>query len=135
MKEIYRDTGLVEGSHGGGNAASALVDLSGNVDFVITYAIGRLLENTTQDTSGVVTAQTENTLTASGVTWDLNDTYILYVGATKNAVISRTEVCRQSAFAYPEWELGERGIHPDHEDKDEREMRPGTGVRPTKLRR
>lgn len=121
-KEVYRDEGLLTGTHQGSDAASALYDP--DVHFNITYAIGRLLENTTQDTSGLVTAHTLNTATATGVTWDNGDSYVLYVGATKDAVISSTVICRQSGFAYPNWELNESGIHPDHEDIDRDTMDP-----------
>ena len=120
MKEIYKDEGLLTGTHTGGTGDTALKDES--VHFDITDAIGRLLENVTKDTSGLVTAQTRNTATATGVTWDDGDEYVLYVEATKNAVISRTEVCRMSGFAYPRTELGPDGIHPKHEDRDRRVM-------------
>ena len=120
MKETYLDEGLLTGTHTGGAGDAALCDT--DVHFDITYAIGRLLENVTQDTSGVVTAHTRNTATATGVTWNDGDTYILYVEATKNAVISSTEVCRQSGFAYPRDELGPDGIHPRHADRDRRVM-------------
>ncbi len=135
MKELYRDTGLVEGSHGGGDAAAALSDTSGKVDFTLTSCVGRLLENTTQDTSGAVTAETATTLTATGVTWDTDDEYVLYVTDTKNSLISSTEVCVRSGFAYPYWKLGEGGIHPDHKDVDERKMTGEMRRRKTKLRR
>lgn len=132
MRAVYRDKGLLEGTHRGASGVAALYDP--NVHFEVTHALGRLLENVTQSTSGVVTAQTLNTATAAGVTWDAGDEYVLYVGAKKNATISSTEVCRRSAFAYPYWELGPGGIHPDHEDADRRVM-DGQRARPTKLRR
>jgi len=120
MKEVYKDEGLLTGTHTGGVGDVALYDA--DVHFDITYAIGRLLENVTKDTSAVVTAHTRNTCTAPAVTWDNGDTYILYVEAAKNAVISSTEVCRRSGFAYPRDELGPDGIHPRHADRDRRVM-------------
>jgi len=147
VKEAYKDEGLLEGVHKGGDGATALLAWNGiwsvntpRVDFIITDCIGRLLENVTQDTSGVVTAETEFTLTATGVTWDTDDEWILYAEDTKNAVISSTVICRRSGFAYPRWELGPGGIHPDHEDKKPEEVRGRRArgskqMRRTKLRR
>lgn len=120
MKEVYKDEGFLTGFHAGGMGATALYDE--DVHFDVLYAIGRLLENVTQDTSAVVASHTRNTCTAAGVTWDTGDAYVLYVGATKNAVISSTEVCRMSGFAYPRDELGPDGIHPSHADRDRRVM-------------
>ena len=121
MKEVYKDEGGITGrTHSGGVGDVALQDFG--VHFDVHYAIGRLLENVTQDTSGVVTAHTRHTATATGVTWDDGDEYVLYLEATKNAVISSTEVCRMSGFAYPRDELGPDGIHPRHADRDRKVM-------------
>lgn len=120
MKEVYRDEGLLTGTHTGGTGDAALYDPE--VHFDITVAVGRLLENVTKSTSAVVTAETRHTCTAPTVTWDDGDEYVLYVGAVKNAVISSTEVCRMSGFAYPRDELGPDGIHPKHADRDRRVM-------------
>lgn len=120
MKEVYRDEGLVEGTHTGGTGDASLYD--SEVHFDISDCIGRLLENVTKGTSAVISAQTRHTVTASGVTWDDGDEYIVYVGAVKNAIISSTEVCRMSGFAYPRTELGPGGVHPKHEDRDRRVM-------------
>jgi hypothetical protein len=132
MKEKYTDEGLLSGTHSGADGSASLQDLT--VHFEITHAIGRLLKNVTQDTSAVVTAHTLNTCTAPAVSWDNGDEYILYVGATADAVISSTVVCRKSGFAYPRWELGPGGIHPDHEDTRPEEVHKRR-VKPTKLRR
>ena len=132
MKEVYKDTGLLTGTHGGSSGAAALYDE--DVHFDITYAIGRLLENVTQGTSAVVTSHTRNTCTAPGVSWNSGDSYILYVGATKNAVISSTEVCRRSGFDTPFWKLGPDGIDPKNADEDRHKM-DGQRARRTKLRR
>ena len=112
-REVYRDEGLVKGTHHGADGAAALYDP--DVHFEITHALDRLLSNETQGTSGLVTAQSLNTATATGVTWNSGDEYILYVGATPDAILSKTYTCRKSGFAYPKRELVE-GEHPSWKD-------------------
>lgn len=113
-REVYKDEGLIEGTHQGADDAAALYDP--DVHFEILYAIGRMLKNVTQDTEGLVTAHTLNTATATGVTWNNGDEYILYVGATPDAVLSKTIVCRLSGLSYKRKELVD-GEHPSWKDE------------------
>ena len=68
---------LLVGAHDAAGAGSPyLQDLT--VNFINAGAeagIGQILYNTTQGTNGPITAVTENTLTATGVTWDNGDAY------------------------------------------------------------
>jgi len=68
---------LLAGVHGGaGPADAALSDADG--DFItrgIRPLIGQVLYNLTQATNGLVTAVTDTTITAVGVTWDALDEY------------------------------------------------------------
>ena len=68
---------LLVGAHdGAGPADAALQDTT--VNFRNAGAVentGQMLENTTQGTSGLITAVTETTLTATGVTWANGDIY------------------------------------------------------------
>lgn len=68
---------LLAGVHGGaGPADAALSDADG--DFItrgIRPLIGQVLYNLTQATSGLVTAVTDTTITAAGVTWAALDEY------------------------------------------------------------
>ena len=68
---------LVVGNHmGAGPADAALSDTTQDfIQFGIRPNIGQVLYNLTQVTSGVVTAVTENLITATGVTWNLGDQY------------------------------------------------------------
>jgi hypothetical protein len=123
MKETYRDTGLLTGTHQGATGAD-LYDPE--VHFDVLYAIGRLVEDVTDGSSGLVTSHARNSVTAtltggSNNFWTTGDTYILYVGATKNAVISSTEVCRICGFACPKDQLV-NGAHPKCEDAPQEAM-------------
>jgi len=68
---------LVAGNHGGaGPADVALEDTNKNfIQFGARPNIGQVLYNLTQVTSGVVTAVTDTTITAFGVTWNALDEY------------------------------------------------------------
>ena len=74
---FWCDTQLLIGAHeGAGPADVALQDTT--VNFINAGAlegVGQLLYNTTASTSGVITAVTATTLTATGVTWDAADAY------------------------------------------------------------
>ena len=69
--------GYLEGVHGGaGPADAALVDAG--VNFLSEGAeanVRQVLYNLTAGTEGPITACTETTLTATGVTWDVGDAY------------------------------------------------------------
>jgi hypothetical protein len=120
VKEIYRDTGLVTGFHAGSTGA-ALYDST--KDFEVLYSIGRLVENDTDGSSGLITAHTTDTVTVTltGGTnnfWTHGDAYTIYVGATANAKLSSTEVCRLSGFATPR-DLLVDGVLPEFDDIDD----------------
>lgn len=68
---------MLSGVHGGAGPADAALQDS-TVDFLAAGAVagtGQILYNTTQGTSGPITAVTINTLTATGVTWNAGDVY------------------------------------------------------------
>jgi len=68
---------VLTGTHGGaGPADVALVDTQKN--FVsVRDNVGMEIENLTQGTSGPITAHTQTTVTATGVTWNADDSYRL----------------------------------------------------------
>jgi hypothetical protein len=80
---------LLVGAHmGAGPADVALSDTT--VNFLNAGAQGgkgQVLYNTTQNTSGPITAATETTLTATGVTWNASDAY-------RSAFLSTSEMSR-----------------------------------------
>lgn len=126
MRETYRDTGMT-GTHRGATGSASLYD--DTKDFEVFNAIGRLLANTTTGASGLVTAQTKHTVTAtltggSSATWASGDAYTLYFGASASAVLSSTWVCRRSGFAAPREDL-EDDILPEFVDADQRDMDKG----------
>lgn len=123
MKEVYKDTGWLTGTHQGANGAD-LYDTS--KDFEVSDCVGRLITNDTDGSQGLVTANTTNTLTVTltGGTnnnWQNGDEYTIYIGATANAVISTTEVCKKSGFATPYRDLVD-GERPDWADDDQKKM-------------
>jgi len=64
----------VDDSGGAGNAS--LQDLQANfINAGLEANVGMVMYNTTQGTSGVITAVTATTVTATGVTWDNADGY------------------------------------------------------------
>lgn len=79
------------GSHGGADAAAVLYDADANFLLVL---IGVTCYNTTQETDGLVTATTRNTLTVAGITWDNGDEYEVYCTATKNSFIGKFAIGR-----------------------------------------
>lgn len=67
---------LITGAHEGAMAAPTLTDSQG--DFLtrgVQPNVGMILYNLTQGTDGPVTAVTQTTITATGVTWDTADLY------------------------------------------------------------
>lgn len=80
------DSPQATGTHQGANGASSLYHKGANFDVYIK--IGVDCHNTTQVTNGAVTAVTKDTVTVSGVTWDLDDVYEIYVTDTKDSFIS-----------------------------------------------
>lgn len=80
------DYAMSTGTHHGADGASALYDKGANFDVYVTVGVD--CHNDTQDSNGAVTAVTENTVTATGVTWDNGDTYYIYATDTKDSYIS-----------------------------------------------
>jgi len=81
---------IISGADNGGGAGLAfLTDTS--VDFLTAGAqagVGMVLYNTTTNLSGVVTAATINTLTATGVTWSNGNAYrIVLINAIERSTI------------------------------------------------
>lgn len=68
---------LLVGNHEGAGPADVALQVStGNfVQFGLRPNIGQVLYNTTQSTSGVITAVTDTTVTATGVTWNNGDAF------------------------------------------------------------
>ena len=76
----------IDDSGGAGNAF--LTDSQATFTNSVEANVGMVLYNVTQSTSGPVTAVTQNTLTATGVTWDDGDTYrIVTINAQEIATI------------------------------------------------
>lgn len=80
------DTPTMSGIHSGTNSSSDLYDR--NRDFDVLATIGTVCYNTTQDTHGLITATTEDTVTVDGVSWNKNDIYEIYKTAKKGSYIS-----------------------------------------------
>jgi len=80
---FFCSAGLLSSVDNSGGAGNAFLTDS-QVDFTafIEANVGMILYNVTQSTSGPVTAVTQTTLTATGVTWNDGDTYRI---ATLNA--------------------------------------------------
>ena len=82
---------LIMGADNSGGAANAfLTDTLDTATFTtqgLVGNIGQILYNLTQDTNGPVTAATETTLIATGVTWDDGDLY--RISTISGADISR----------------------------------------------
>lgn len=103
-RESYRDTGLTTGKHKSSSYTDRLYD--DTKMFSVLDCIGRLLSNDTDGSSGVIFAQTDNTVSATlsgGATniWTENDKYTIYVTDTGNAVLSTTWICKKSGFSFP----------------------------------
>ena len=110
MREVYRDTGLKTGLHVGATWPTQLK--AKDVDFDVITAVGRLVKNVSDGSTGVVRSCTAmdsqgySTLTATlsggtGNTWYYGATYTLYITDTANKIISRTVTGRMSGLAYP----------------------------------
>ena len=69
---------ILTGASEGGPAVATLTDSDAQFKSEgIVPNVGMILYNVTQNTAGEVTAVTETTLTATGVTWNVNDIYRL----------------------------------------------------------
>jgi hypothetical protein len=82
--------GFAKGTHqGAGPADAALLDVRVNfLNMGVEAGVGMVLYNLTAGTSGPVTAVTDNTVTATGVTWAANAIYrIVAISAAEIATI------------------------------------------------
>jgi hypothetical protein len=86
------DSPQATGVHKGSGGAAVLYSKDANFNKYIV--LGVQCYNTTQGTNGVITALTTHTVTATGVTWDLDDEYEIYLTDTKNSFISKIAVGR-----------------------------------------
>lgn len=88
--EIHRDTDpLITDTHEGASGASSFYARKGGFrSNGANPALSLYVENETQATGGAMTAATEETVTATGVTWDNGDTMNIYKTSTKGALIS-----------------------------------------------
>jgi hypothetical protein len=80
--------------------------------------VGVYCENVTQETGGLITAVTDDTVTVSGVTWDHGDTYKIYKTATKNSTIAKTWTDRSRGWKADPKKLT-RGWFPEDVDLDD----------------
>ena len=78
------------GTHQGSDGTGVLFDAEAN--FFVYIKTGVICYNVTQDTHGLVTASTKDTLTVADVTWDNGDEYEVYVTAKKDSYITRFAV-------------------------------------------
>ena len=83
---------LLENVDDSGGAANLFLTDS-QIDFLrsgVQAGVGMVLYNTTQDTSGQITAVTVHTVTATGVTWDDGDAYrLVTLNVRQRAAIER----------------------------------------------
>jgi hypothetical protein len=90
QSEVHKDTEpLITDTHEGANGAAAFYARGGGFrSNGANPSLSLYVENETQGTAGALTAATEETVTASGVTWDKGDTMNIYKTATKGSTIS-----------------------------------------------
>jgi len=81
-------------------------------------AVGVYCENVTQSTGGAITAVTDTSITATGVTWRHGDTYKTYLTATKNSTIATTWTDRSRGWKADPKELKD-GWFPEDVDLDD----------------
>lgn len=114
------DTALATGTHKGADGASVLSDPGADFQSCgINSDIGQAVENVTQDTTGNVTASTEDTVTDDGNSWNNGDTYKIYKTATKNSSISKIAIDKSRGWKVTkDHELNEYGWLPEDEDLD-----------------
>ena len=87
----------------------------------VTPDLGLSCVNETEGTAGAITAATENTVTATGVTWSYGDTYSIYKTATKDTHISSIwcDVSRGQKIEHPD-DINSQGWRWDDVDWDDR---------------
>lgn len=91
-REVHKDDSyLMTGTHAGADSSSTLYVKGAMFRALgVDPSLGQHVDNTTQSTSGAVTAADNETVTVSGVTWDYGDTFEIYLTDTKNSFISDT---------------------------------------------
>jgi hypothetical protein len=88
------------GDHTGGTSATVMTDSA--LSLVVDSLIGRIIQNTTDGSSGVVTTNAAGTITVAALTgggddqWELNDTYTV-IGTTVNSAASGNGVLNTSS--------------------------------------
>ena len=119
-------TGLMTGTHKGANGVDVLSDPG--ADFKsngVHPTVAQLVLNDTDDSEGVVTAVTEDTVTCAltggtNATWTNGDTYIILKTGVEDAVISQHWTDRRfgQKVVNPS-QLDEDGVFPAEADLDE----------------
>ena len=125
--QVHRDTDyLATGTHEG--ATGVMILRKKGADFLSCgIAIGLAIYNDDDESNGLITAVTENTVTctlAGGTLnyWSNGDTYYIYKTAAYNTKLSTTYQCRRCGQKVTDKsELTDKGIHPECEDLDEYE--------------
>lgn len=102
------DTAIMSGAHTGSNSASDLYHADQNFDVCAT--VGAVCYNTTQGTSGLITATTVNTVTVTGVTWDTDDLYEIYKTDTKDGYISSFKTTKILGRKWTNWYTDENEL-------------------------
>ena len=88
--EVHKDTEpLITDAHEGANGAAVFYARDGGFRSNGAHPdLSLYVENETQGTGGALTAATEETVTATGVTWDKDDVMNVYKTSTKGSIIS-----------------------------------------------
>ena len=123
-REIHRDDSpLATGTHSGASSSSVLRDKGANFRALgVDPELSQYCENETQSTGGPVTAATEDTVTATGVTWNNGDTYNIYVTSTKDSLISsvwcdvsrgwkikKIDEINRHGWRHEDWDIDDKG--------------------------
>ena len=110
------DDPFASGTHKGADGASVLSDRGANFA-TWGVVVGVAIHNTTQETDGLVTAVTDDTVTDDTNTWDNGDSYEIYNSAAKDTVISSiaTDKSRGWKVTSPD-ELNANGWFPEDAD-------------------
>jgi len=113
----YDDSPLYKGTNQG--STGAIVTLTGANFKSCDVSVGAAIKNTTQATSGHITAVTEDTITTD-ILWSHGDKFEVYLTATVGSLISfiNTDL-RFGTKVTMKSELNERGQLLEDEDVDE----------------
>ena len=117
--EVHRDSEpLITDTHEGADGASAFYARKGGFrSNGANPSLSLYVENETQGTGGALTAATEETVTATGVTWDNGDTMNVYKTSAKDSLISTNWTDVSRGWKTPKAEL-KRGWREEDEDLD-----------------